>query len=234
MEPKRIADDVSHPLAGVERRVGVLEDHLHLPPKRLELSPPQPDDLAPVEAHRARGRLEKLEDGAAQGGLPAAGFADQAERLALGDVEADPVHGAHAADLVVEDDPDLDREVLDEVAHLDAALRSARAVPGVTVVSAAASFTRRAPPGRCGRLDDAKGPLLLRREPAAVGVPGLAPAYLERAAPRCSDRRRGGSGGGSGSPAAAPAATEAGRRSGRACGRAGRSGLASDPRRPQV
>ena len=38
MEPQRLADDLADPVARVERRVGVLEDHLHLAAQRLHLA----------------------------------------------------------------------------------------------------------------------------------------------------------------------------------------------------
>ena len=85
VEPQRVADDLADALARVQRRVGVLEDHLHLAAQRLQLAALQADDLLAVEAHRARRRLEQLQDRAAQGGLAAARLADQAQRLALVD-----------------------------------------------------------------------------------------------------------------------------------------------------
>src|SRR5439155_545319 len=50
-------------------------------------------------------------DRAAGGGLPAAGLADQAERLTLLDEEVDAIDGAHRADLALKDDPLRQREV---------------------------------------------------------------------------------------------------------------------------
>ena len=53
----------------------------------------------PSKLDRAAGRLEQPGEQPAGGGLAAAGLADQAERLALADVEVDAVDRAHRADL---------------------------------------------------------------------------------------------------------------------------------------
>ena len=52
---------------------------------------------------RSRGRLEQPQDGLADGRLAAAGFADQPERLALGDREAHAVDRVHFAPRAAED-----------------------------------------------------------------------------------------------------------------------------------
>jgi len=69
----------------------------------------------------AGGRLDEAEHEAARRRLAAAALADQAERLALVDVEADVVDRAHAADLALDEEPGGDREVLGQV--LDAQQR---------------------------------------------------------------------------------------------------------------
>ena len=46
VELQRVADDLADPLAGVERGVGVLEDHLHLAAQRPQSAPREPGDLA--------------------------------------------------------------------------------------------------------------------------------------------------------------------------------------------
>ena len=52
-----------------------------------------------LEEHLAAGRRRQLHDGAAGGGLAAAGLADEPERLALAHVEADAGHGVDDARL---------------------------------------------------------------------------------------------------------------------------------------
>ena len=66
----------------IQRRVGVLEDDLHVPAHRPQVRVRHGGQLLAVEPHRAGRRLVQLQDGPAGGGFPAAGFADQAERLA--------------------------------------------------------------------------------------------------------------------------------------------------------
>jgi hypothetical protein len=118
VELERVADDLPHPLAWVERRIGVLEDHLDLAADRAEALPREPDQLLAAELDRARRRLEQLDDGSAERRLAAAGLAHEAEGLALVEGEADVVDGLDARDLAVEEEPGLDREVLDEVLDL--------------------------------------------------------------------------------------------------------------------
>ena len=55
----------------------------------------KPRDVLPADADRAVGRLDQPQDGAADGGFAAAGLADQAERLALADREADAIDRQH-------------------------------------------------------------------------------------------------------------------------------------------
>src|SRR5260221_2388876 len=55
-------------------------------------------DALAVQLDRAGGRLDQLEDRFPRGRLAAAGLADEAERLARGDVEADAVDGVDLAD----------------------------------------------------------------------------------------------------------------------------------------
>ena len=64
---------------------------------------------------RPAGRVEQPHDAARHRRLAAAGLADDAERLALADAEADAVDRLHRRDLLLEDDPARDREVLLQV-----------------------------------------------------------------------------------------------------------------------
>ncbi len=69
----------------------------------------------PVEHDLAAGRLEQPHHAAGHRRLAAARLADHAERLALADRERHAVDGAHAGDLLLEDDAARDREVLLEI-----------------------------------------------------------------------------------------------------------------------
>ena len=86
VDDERLGQDVADRHARVERRVGVLEDVLDLPPDRLHLPQVElqevgrvaavvEDDLALVHRHGAHDRL-------ADRGLARPGFADQAEAFA--------------------------------------------------------------------------------------------------------------------------------------------------------
>ena len=78
----------------VERGVAVLEDHLHLFAEGVEIERRGADRLAVEQDVSGVGR-DDLHDQPGGRGLAAAGLADDAERLALGDVEVDAVDRAH-------------------------------------------------------------------------------------------------------------------------------------------
>ena len=90
---QRLADDAGHGHAGVQRRVGILEDHLHAAAVGQHLLFIKGCDVRAVQQNLARRGLVQAHDGAADGGLSAAGLAHQAEGLARIEVEADVVHG---------------------------------------------------------------------------------------------------------------------------------------------
>ena len=106
-----------------------------------------------------------LHDGPAERRLPAAGLADDPERLAPQDLEVDPVDCAHRADGVLED-AGLDREVLDET--LDPQQRVVRPSPAVV---------------RCRT----PSPPLSRSRVRISRPPASAPARAAPRAPRRSD-----------------------------------------------
>src|SRR5262249_44382561 len=112
---ERLADDRANALARVQRRVRVLEDHRHLAPDRPHCRARELGDVAALERGRAAGRLEQLDHAAGQRRLAAARLAHDPERLARLDAEADAVDRLHRGDLLLEDDPAGDREVLLDV-----------------------------------------------------------------------------------------------------------------------
>src|SRR4029079_7622662 len=59
---ERSTDDRSDRLTRVERRVGVLEDHLHLAAQGLQRAAAQVRDVVALEADRATRRLEEPHD----------------------------------------------------------------------------------------------------------------------------------------------------------------------------
>src|SRR5829696_649219 len=116
---QRFADDRAGREAWVERGIGILEHELDLapvPPHRPRI---EVRHVGAAEQDAAAGRLEQLHHHLAEGGFAAAGFADNAERLAAPDVEADAVDGANDMPLPPEE-PAAERKMLDEVAHLEA------------------------------------------------------------------------------------------------------------------
>src|SRR6185369_12620984 len=96
----------------------VLEDDLHPAAVRPERRATEAADVLAVEADRARGRVDEPEEHPPDGRLAATRLADEAERLAPPDREAHAVDGLDLVDRALED-PAPDREVLDEVPHLD-------------------------------------------------------------------------------------------------------------------
>src|SRR5207245_10001214 len=79
VDPERLGDDRARGLARVERRVGVLEDHLDLAAERLQLTPPEPRDVATAVFDSPARRFEQARDEPRGGALAAAGVADEPE-----------------------------------------------------------------------------------------------------------------------------------------------------------
>src|SRR3954463_12690964 len=100
-----LSDDVAHGHARIERRVRILEDHLHAATHLAHLLAAELRELDAVELHLPGRRLVELEDGSTRGGLAAPGLADEAKRLALLDEEVDAIDRANRAHLTLEDDP---------------------------------------------------------------------------------------------------------------------------------
>jgi hypothetical protein len=93
--------------ARIERRERILEDHLHLAAERAQLRGPQPaPSRPPIRRPPASdlppGRLDGPQHAARGGGLAAAALTNEAERLALVDVEVHAVDRAHVADRALE------------------------------------------------------------------------------------------------------------------------------------
>ena len=105
---------------GVERTVGILEDHLHAAAVGTHLRPGQGAQIGSVEDEPPGGQREEPHDASRQGRLSAPGLADEPERFPAAHLEADPVDGLDAPDLVLEEDAFLDGEVLDDLVGADA------------------------------------------------------------------------------------------------------------------
>ena len=98
MDVERLTEDIGHRLPRVERGEGILKDDRHVAPHPPHRARPQAQDVPALEAHLAGGRLDQAQDRPAQGRLAASRLADQAERLALPDIEVDSVDGTDLAD----------------------------------------------------------------------------------------------------------------------------------------
>ncbi len=86
---QRLADG----LARVERGDRVLEDVLNGAGKRVRVAARQPGDVGILQADAPAGRPVEPHQHARQRRLPAAGFADHAQRLALAQLQVDALHG---------------------------------------------------------------------------------------------------------------------------------------------
>jgi hypothetical protein len=120
---ERLAHDVEQRLPGIERREGVLEDHLHLAPEWPQASPGQGGDVdhLPVPAPEedlARGGRDRAQDAAGCRRLAAAALADEGERLSPPEIEAHVVHRPDVADEPPQEAPP-DREKLPETSNVE-------------------------------------------------------------------------------------------------------------------
>src|SRR5262249_29321735 len=112
---KRFSDDEADPLPRVQRGVRILEDHHHLPPDRPHLGARELRDVVAAEDQSARSGFEQSHDAAGHGRLTAARLADNAERLAFAQREADAVDRLHRGNLLLEDDSAGDWKMLEEI-----------------------------------------------------------------------------------------------------------------------
>src|SRR3982074_1743984 len=71
---ERLGDDRAHRLARVQRRVGILEDHLRLAVEPLQGVLAVLGDVLALEQDLAGGRVEETHEQAGSGALPATGL----------------------------------------------------------------------------------------------------------------------------------------------------------------
>ena len=115
----RLGHDAADAVPRVQRRERVLEDHLHPAAKRAQLLLAELRDVLAVEHDPSVRRLVQPQDGAADRRLAAARLADEPDRLAAVDRQRHAVDGADVADVPVEDEAALDREVDLELVELE-------------------------------------------------------------------------------------------------------------------
>ena len=123
--------------ARIERSEGVLEHHLHLPAHVADRHPVRRrfGDAFALEQHAPGIGLDQAHQQARGGRLAAAGFADNAERLARHHRERDVVHSVHRARALVEN-TGAQREILAQFAHFKNGPRVFDRVHWVTSIAA--------------------------------------------------------------------------------------------------
>jgi len=99
MNFQRLTDNLADGEAGVQRPERILKNHLHLATQGAELAFRKREDFAAIEFHEAGGRWDQLQDRAADRGLAAPAFADEADGFSGFDGERDIVHRADVPDL---------------------------------------------------------------------------------------------------------------------------------------
>src|SRR3954471_2808560 len=117
LHAQRLADDLSARHARVERRVRILEDHVHVAAQRPHLATREVRDVAAAQLDRSARRLEQAHGAVRDSALAAPGLADEAEQLARRDRERDTVDGVHRRAL--RDDAVARAEVHHEVLDLE-------------------------------------------------------------------------------------------------------------------
>ena len=94
---QRLRNGLADRHAGIQRRKRILEYDLHLLTKGAHLSFGQRGNIRSVEDHLARSGLQQTQDGPADGGFAAAGFAYDPQGLASFDLKGNVVHGMQHA-----------------------------------------------------------------------------------------------------------------------------------------
>ncbi len=123
VDAKGFGHDLSDGHVGVEAAERILEDHLQFLAQRFargRIRRHQIDGFergAAPEQHLAAVRLQDAQDQPPERRLAAAALADQGQRLATPDIEADAVAGVDRPDLASQDAAAEDREALAQIAH---------------------------------------------------------------------------------------------------------------------
>src|SRR6266540_3120073 len=117
VDQQRLGDDVEDAHAGVEARVGVLEDQLHAASQVPQRLAGDIGDVLALEANGPGSGLQPAQHGASRGGLARSRLAHQPEGLTPADLERDVVHGVDEQ-LVLSPEPgpphrEMDAQALD-------------------------------------------------------------------------------------------------------------------------
>ena len=148
---ERLGDDLTDPLPGVERRVGILEDHHHVAAHRSHLGPAEMRDVVAVEDDLSARRLEQPGDATGHRRLAATRLADDTEGLAGVEREADAVDRLDLRDLLLEHEPASDGEVLLEILDDEQFAHAALPSAPVSVAFLAAQIRSRSASSRWQR-----------------------------------------------------------------------------------
>ena len=119
VHPHRLGQDLAHRHARIERGVGVLKDDLHVPAQPPQCILAEIGDFLAPETHRARRRIHQAQHETSRGRLAATGLADQRQRLAARDLEADILDGAHQTHLPAQDDAAAELKMFDQAVDLE-------------------------------------------------------------------------------------------------------------------
>lgn len=93
VDEQRLGEDGADAHARVEAACGILEDDLHVAAEALERVATCGDHVFAFEEDAAAGGWDEAQECAADGGFAAAGFTDETECFAFGDVEGDAIDG---------------------------------------------------------------------------------------------------------------------------------------------
>ena len=94
MKAQDLGQSTADSEAWIERGIGVLEDHLHMPAQRPQLAPAERREVQAHEPNAPAGRGIQPQERAAERRLATAALADQTERLVPPDGQADSIHRA--------------------------------------------------------------------------------------------------------------------------------------------
>ena len=142
-----LGDDVADDHARVQGGLGVLEDHLHLAVERLAFIALRLVDVLAPEEHLAPRRLVEPDQHPSCGRLATTGLADQAERLALVDLQRDPVDRLQ----VLPADPEVLLEVFDLEQRPSVRARRSWSVPSFRTPDPGREARRWGPSGWCSQ-----------------------------------------------------------------------------------
>ena len=118
MQHQGLAQHGAHRHARIERGVGILEDHLHVPALRAHPRLRQAEQILAIEAHASARWFEQAQHQPADRRLAATRFAHDCQRFARVDMEVDAVDGADMAGDEAEGAA-LHREVLLKLSDLE-------------------------------------------------------------------------------------------------------------------